>query len=60
LPRPKEGLHKFPFPTYRHAGKSLEPPSIGNFGLGVKPSGQQTELIGADLALLNAIEQMLQ
>jgi len=56
----QEGLYEFALAADGHFWESLEPSTGGNFRLGIKPRGQQSELAGGNAALPNAVEQMLE
>ena len=58
LPSLQKSSDEFAFAAYDHAGKSLEPFPIRNFGLGGEPVGQQAKLINGDLAAFGALQQV--
>ena len=54
----EEGFDQLAFATNSHAGKCLEPFSIGNFGLLCEPIRQLPELIGGNIPGFDAFQQM--
>ena len=56
----QKGLHEFAFATNSHARKAFEPAALRDGGLSIQPSGQQSQLIGLDVAEPDAVEQMFE
>lgn len=59
LSRQQKRFDQFTLAAHGHAGKALVPLTLGHFGLGVEPCGEQLKLRRRDLPALNAFEQML-
>ena len=60
LARGEKSLHQLAFTADRHAWKSLEPTAGRNLRFPIQSCRQQTQLVGGDLSLLDAIKQVLQ
>lgn len=59
LPSMKKSSDEFAFAADDQAGKSFKPFSRGNLRLLSEPVGQQSKLVNADLAALDALQQMI-
>ena len=60
LARRQKCFHQFAFAADGHPRKPPEPSTHGHLRLGVQPGGQQSKLAGGNVALLDAVEQMLE